>query len=73
METETLILTGNKNEDTRLLVEEIKHIDTLINNNNLDKALVCVELIIKNIEDLGLQSEYTYFYDMFKNDYKTLS
>jgi hypothetical protein len=67
------MLTGYKNEDIIILIEEMKYIDKLANQNNLDKAMICAEKTIKVLDDLGLENKYKYFYDIFKTISKNLS
>ena len=81
MEKKTLMLTGIYEEDSIILKHEIEHITDLIKKKNMDKALVCMELLIEDMEVLGLHlydnKDKNYFYkelklmiERFSNRYK---
>ena len=70
MEKPTLLLTGIYEEDFIILKDEIEHITDLIKEKNMDKALVCMELLIEDMEVLGLHmdenKDKNYFYKEIK-------
>ena len=73
---ETLILTGNYKEDKEILKGEIEHITTLMGKKDFKHAVVCIDLIIQDIESLGFNlngNKEKYYYDVFKSFSKKFS
>lgn len=69
-------LTGNFSEDTQILINEMEYISKLINENDIDNALNCIEIIIKDIEELKLntnENKEKYHYEVWKSMYKKFS
>ena len=73
---ETLILTGNNEEDKKILQNEMENITTLMEKKDFKHAVVCIDLIIQDIEMLGFHlddNKEKYHYDLFKSFSKKFS